>query len=247
MDFSTVADDFFVNLNLETALALPKNRETVLHFCEAVQKEFSSMTGFFQRETGEFVLEGDRHSGSYLWMELQPNRLTAGHFNPPDLQQAYRFLRWLLDRSTYFLGVSALDVECVDLMFGFNLDFKGNRDAIVAEALLDGSRFGALMSEQYARPVECQPSFIVAIDEECSLQARLSIETHSNSFQVRTGQYDEEPISVYFTIREYPASGRLLNIKESFPRQCETCEDIACRVIVPQVIRPLSTAIASAR
>ena len=49
-DLSSVADDFFVNLNLQTAMALPNSRETVLHFCEAVQKQFGPMRSFFQRE-----------------------------------------------------------------------------------------------------------------------------------------------------------------------------------------------------
>ena len=31
-DFSSAADDFFVNLNLQTNLALPTNRETLLPF-----------------------------------------------------------------------------------------------------------------------------------------------------------------------------------------------------------------------
>ena len=73
MDFNTVADDFFVNFDFQTTLALPNSRESVLHFCEAIQKEFPDMTSFYQRETGEFVLEGNHDTGSYQWMEMQAN------------------------------------------------------------------------------------------------------------------------------------------------------------------------------
>src|ERR1017187_9729356 len=157
-DFSNVADEFYVNLNLQTTLALPSGRETVLHFFEAVQKEFTEMTGFFQRETGEFVLEGNRDSGRYRWIELQTHRLSAGFFHPPSLAEAYRLHTWLLDRSVYFLGVSGMDVECLDVTFGFDMDFKGNRDAIVGQALLGGSPLAALGNEANTKTIECEPS-----------------------------------------------------------------------------------------
>jgi len=71
IDLLSAADDFFMNLNLQTTLALPTSRESILHFCEAVQKEFKSMASFYQRETGEYVLEGNRESGKYRWLEIQ--------------------------------------------------------------------------------------------------------------------------------------------------------------------------------
>lgn len=244
-DFSNIADDFFVNLSLQTTLALPDSRETVLHFCEAMQKEFTDMTAFYQRESGEYVLEGDRDSGSYQWMELQTRRLSAGCFNPPDLQTAYKMHQWILDRSVYYLGICGLDVESLDVLLGFNLDYSGNRDAIVADALLSGSPLGAILSGP-AKPIECEPSFVISLDEECYLQARLSLETRSSSYQVRTGRYDDEPISVYFTVRRYPRVGRLMDFQDSYRRQCEVCEDLAQRLVIPNVIQPIASAIASA-
>ena len=246
MDLRSLADDFFVNLNLQTTLSLPDSRETILHFCEAVQKEFVEMTSFYQRETGEFVLEGDRDSGSYQWMELQSRRLTAGFFNPPDVAAAYRMHRWLLERSMYYLGVSGLDIECMDVLFGFNLDYMGNRDAIVADALLGNSPLGNLLSAGGTNPIEFEPSLVLALEEECYLQARLSLETRSSSYQVRTGQYEDEPISVYFTVRQYPRLHKVLEFQKSFERQCEACEELTERLIVPNVIEPIAKAIASA-
>ncbi|MDP7162697.1 MAG: hypothetical protein QF792_04305 [Phycisphaerae bacterium] len=246
-DYSEAADDFFVNLNLQTTLALPNSREGILHFFEAVQRDFRAMASFYQRETGEYVLESNRQDGSYSWLELETNHMTAGFFNPPSLEEAYRLHRWLLDRSVYFLGISGLDVECLDILFGFNLDYDGNRDAIVAEALLGDSPLAALVGEDTAQCVECEPSLIIAIDEECYMQARISVETHSSSFQVRAGQYDDEPISIYFTIRRYPTSGKIINMTESLARQCKACEDLTQRIVIPQVVRPVALAIATAQ
>ena len=245
--FHDVADDFFVNTNIQTTLALPSSRETVLHFFEAVQKEFSQMTSFFQRETGEFVLEGDREGGTYPWLELQPRHFSAGYFNPADVEAAYRYHQWLLDRSVYYLGLSSLDIECMDVLYGCNLDYLGNRDAIVAQAMLMNSPLGSLLADEHARAIEFEPSMVIALDEGCYLQARLSLETRSSSYQVRTGQYEDEPISIYFTVRRHPVPGRLLDMKESFIQQCQIGEDMVQRVVIPQIIEPIAAAIASAQ
>ena len=247
MDFDSIADDYFTNMDLRTTLALPRARESVLHFYEAVQKKFPAMTSLYQRDSGEFVLEGDREGGSYPWVELQSHRLSAGYFNPPDVADAYKLHRWLLEGSVYFLGVSALDVETLDILFGFNMDYKGNRDAIVANAVLGGSALGAMGSELSAQPIECEPSIVLALDEDCYTQARLFLETSSNSFQVRTGQYDDQPISVYFTVRRYPRPSQVFNLKDSFDEQRETCEDLVSRWVIPNVIQPVAAAIASAQ
>ena len=247
MDFNSVADDFFVNLNLQTTLALPNSRETVLHFFEAVRKQFPEMTSFFQREGGEHVLEGDRDRGHYPWMELQTHNLAAGYFNPAGLDEAYSLHRWLLERSVYYLGVGGIDVDALDVLFGFNLDFRGNRDAVAAQALLSDCPLAALAGEASVTTIEFQPSLVVSLDEACDLQARLSLETRSSSYQVRTGQYDDEPISIYLTVRVYPSPGKAPDLVESFARQCEVCEDLAVRVVVPQVIQPLAAAIAASQ
>ncbi len=244
-DFNGLADDFFANVNLQTTMTLPTQRETVLHFCEAVQKQFSSMTSFYQRETGDFVLEGDRESGSYRWLELSPNRMAAGFFNPPDMAAARDLHAWLLDRSTYFLGVSSLDIEAIDVLVGFNMDFQGNRDEIVLQALLAGSPLAALDGEGSYRCIECEPNIVLSLDEDCYRQARIAVETRSSSYQVRTGQYSDEPISVYFTLRRYPRPGDLIEMVPAFEQQFETAEDLTCRIVLPQIVQPISAAISA--
>ena len=245
--FSNFSDDFFVNADLNTSLTLPRERETVLHFCESVQKQFTDLTDFYQREGGAHVLEGDRQSGSYRWMEIDTRRLASGSFNPEDMEDAYRLHRWILDRSRYFLGISHLDVESLDLVYGFNLDYVGNRDAIVCDALVAGTPLGALVGETDSAAISFEPSLIVAIDAECSLQARLAVETRNSSYQVRTGNYEQEPISVYFTIRAHPRPGERLDPTQSLSRQREIGEDLLGRVVIPAVVCPIATAIATAQ
>jgi len=243
--FNTVADDFFVNMNFQTTLALPDGRETILQFCQAVQKQFPSMTCLFQRDSGEFVLEGDREAGSYQWMELHTHRLSAGYFNPPNCAAAFRLQRWLLERSVYYLGVGGLDVECLDVTFGFNLDYAGNRDSIVAEALAANSPLGGLTAEGLGRCIEFEPNIVFALDGDCQLQARISLETRCGSYEVRTGQFGEEPISIYFTVRRYPRVGKVTDPVAKFDEISVICRDTAARIIVPQIVRPIATAIAA--
>ena len=246
MDYAGITDDFFVNVDLQTTLALPTSRESVLHLCETVQKQFASMTNLYHRDSGEYVLEGDRESGTYRWLELQSHRLSAGYFNPPKLSDAFDLHRWVLESSIYFLGVSPLDVEAMDVLFGFNMDYKGNRDAIIAQALLAGSPLDAMASEVSLRTIECEPSIVMSLDEECAMQARMSIETRCSNDQVRTGQYDNEPISVYFTVRRYPQPSEIIDLKQSYDVQRQACEDLICRAVIPHVIEPIVAAIASA-
>ena len=161
-EFLSVADDFFVNLNLQTVLDLPSSRETVLSFLEVVQKEFPDFAHFYHREEGEFILEGDHERGTYPWLEIQKNRLTAGYFNPPSLEKAYHQHRRILERCKYYLGMGGLDLECLDVLFGFNLTYNGNRDAVVAQALLNGSPLSALAGEPGAKALEFQPDFVIS-------------------------------------------------------------------------------------
>jgi len=246
-DFGSFSDDFFVNVDLHTSLPLPEGRETILQFCEAAQKQFRDLSDFYQREGGAYVLEGDRGSGSYRWMELESRRLSSGAFNPNDAEDAYRQHAWLLERSRYYLGISYLDIESLDLVYGFNLDYVGNRDAIVCEALLSGSRLGSLVGEADAVALNFEPSLVVALDAECGLQARLAVETRNSSYQVRTGDYEEEPISIYFAIRAYPRPGEQFDPPVSLTRQSAAGEELLARVVIPQVIRPIALAIAAAQ
>ena len=245
-DYRTAADDFFVNMDLETTLALPTSRETVLLFCEAIQREFPEMTGFFQRDGDTYVLEGDREKDQYRWMELHPKRLSSGAFNPADLDEASHLHRWLLDRSTYFLGIGGLDVDCLNVTLGFNFNFVGNRDEIVAAALLGDSPLAAMSSQAGVRCLEFQPWVVVSLDEECYLQARLGLETRSSSYEVRTGQYNDEPISVYLTVRRYDRPGETVKPVEWLAQLTRTCDDLVDQIVRPNVLRPLAEAIAAA-
>ncbi len=244
-EFGGLSDDFFINVCLQTTLALPQNRETVLGFCQAIQRQFPSMTSLTQREGHEYVLEGDRESSSYRWMELHSHRLTAGYFNPPSVDKAMAMHLWILERSRSFLDTGGLDVDSIDISYGFNLDYIGNRDDLVAEALLGQSPLAMLTGGGLGKCIECQPALVLALDSDCTTQGRLIVETRCDTFQVRTGQYTPDPIGVHFTVRRHPKPGQVIRLPDVLEELSGVVQDITHRLIVPHILEPISHLIAS--
>ena len=111
--------------------------------------------------------------------------------------------RLLLQLAPFHLGVSPVEIDYLDLMFGFDLAFSGNHDEVIAESLLADSPLICLTEESGAKPVDFQPSVTVALTEDCRLQARIDIVTRTNSYQVRTGDYCDDVISVCLILRRY--------------------------------------------
>ena len=243
--YSSDADDYYVNVNLNTEMELPSSRDTVLHYFEQMRKAFPDLSNFYTRESGDLVLEGDKEQDSYRWLAIEPRRLCSGHVNPQTLEDAYRQHEMVLDLAPHLLTISVLDCEALDVMFGFDFTFEGNHDEVVAEALGVGPALEGLFDVPGARVINFEPSLTLMLDETCRLQARLSVETRTNAYQVRTGDFPDDQISVYFTVRQYWGNGPAVSFVDSFRRQRDVGEDALQRVVIPKIIRPLAQAIAS--
>src|SRR4051812_19353347 len=189
------ADDFYINVNLGTAMELPSSRDTVLHFFEQMRKAFPDLNNFYTRESGDLVLEGDTDLEAYRWVAIEPKRLCTGHVNPESLAEAYRQHETVLDLAPHLLTISLLDCEALDVMFGFDFNYDGNHDEIVAEALGVGPALEGLFEIPGARVINFEPSLTLLLDETCKLQARLALETRSTAAQVRMGEFADEQIS----------------------------------------------------
>ncbi len=243
--FLAGCDDFYVNVNLNTEMELPTSRDTVLHFFEQMKKRYPDLNHFYTREQGDLVLEGDKEEESYRCLAIEPKRLCTGHVNPPTLEDAYAHHEMVLDLAPHLLTISVLDCEALDVMYGFDFDYDGPHDELVAEALGVGPAFDGLAETPGANVLNFEPSLTMALDDSCRLQARLSVETRTNAFQVRTGEFGDDQISVYFTIRQYWGSGPERSFVESFRKQAAIGEDLVVHQIVPRIIRPIARAIAS--
>jgi hypothetical protein len=193
--FAAFCDDFYINVRLGSQLNLPHQRETLLHFFERIQKEFPAMTRFRKNDNGEFNLEEDRSSHSYRWASVETKRLTGGHVNPPSVKDALKLHGLLLELAPYHLGISPIEVDYLDILFGFDLAFSGNHDEVIAESLYADSPLACLTDEPNAKAVDFQPTVTVALSDDCRLQARIDVVTRTNSYQVRTGDYSDDVIA----------------------------------------------------
>lgn len=243
--YSPMCDDFGVYAYLNTKLELPSNRETVLHFFEALQKVFPHMTDFERRESGDCILEEDRESGSYRWVSLETKRLCMGYVNPPTLEDADAQHEKVLELAPYHLDFSPLDIEALDATLVFDLNYCGNHDEVVAEALTTGSPWEPLVQMPSSKVLNFEPSLMLTLDEVCRLQARISIETRTNAYQVRTGQFPEAPVSVYFTVRQYWGKQPFKTFVESYQNQRRLGQELLDTRVIPNIVRPLAQTIAA--
>ncbi len=243
--YNAFCEDFYVNMRLGSQMALPHNRETLLHLFERVQKTYPGMTRFRKNDNGEFNLEEDRSSHSYRWVSLEPRRLSSGHVNPPSIEQSMGVHTMLLEAAPHHLGISPIEIDYLDVLFGFDLAFGGNHDEIIAESLLAECPLTCLTEEPGARAVDIQPSVTVSLSDDCRLQARIDVVTRTNSYQVRTGDYNDDVISVYLIVRRYWGDRPKDPLEELFQQMAKRADALCAAYIVPKILRPISSAIAS--
>ncbi|MBN1818489.1 MAG: hypothetical protein JW828_14095 [Sedimentisphaerales bacterium] len=246
--YSSLCDDFFVDLHVNTELDLPTERDTILHFFERIEKQFPGMGNFQRRDNGDFSLEEDRDGQRYRWITLEMDRLCAGCANPALMEDAYSLQRTVLELSPYMLGVNHLDIDSLDVTFTMDFDYQGNHDEVIADALYGNSAFSSLLEIPKARPLGFSPSAIVSLSQDCYCQARIAIESRTTVYEVRNGKYKpDEPISLYFTVRRYPRPGEKFDAPRSFDMQCRIAEDMMAEKIFPNFAAPLINAIAQRR
>jgi hypothetical protein len=243
--FGSFCDDFYVNMRLGSHMPLPNGRDTALHFFEQVQKRFPQMTRFRKGDSGEMNLEEDRAQESYRWLSLDGKRLTSGHVNPITVEDGLGLPTLLLELAPHQLGISGLEIDYLDVLLGFDLEFAGNHDEIVAESLMGASPLLCLGEEAGARFVDFQPSVTMALSEDCRLQARIDVVTRTSSYQVRSGEYGDEVISVYLILRRYWGERPRMALEEQLKEMAQRAEQLAQTRLVPNLLKPISTAIAS--
>lgn len=241
--YGVLCDDFYVNVNLGTEMELPNNRETVLHFFERVQKKFPTMRNFYCRERGDFVLEEDKDRGNYRWCTIESRRVCSGQVNPETIEEAMEQHRLVLELAPYNLSVSPLDCEALDLLFGFDFTYRGNHNQVVAEALGVGPAFERLLDTEGTTVVNHEPSLAIALDDQCRLQCRVSVESRTSAYHIRTGEYPEEQLSVYVTARQYGSLAADVTFAETLVELERICHDVLDKHVIENVLQPLARTI----
>lgn len=244
MNYSSVCDDWYCNLNLNTEMDLPQSRETVLHFFEQIQKQYPTMRNFYNRERGEFVLEEDKDRGAYRWTSVEMRRVCSGYVNPPALADALKQHELVLELAPFALTISPLDCESLSVQFGFDFTYRGNHNQLLAETLGVAPAYERLLEIAGATSINYEPALQLALDPECRTQVRLSVEARTTAYHVRTGEFPEEQLSVYLTARRYGSLDPGKSYNATMCHLAYLAREMVDQYVVDNVLRPLQQALA---
>ncbi len=249
-DLGAQCDDFYTSHRLFLKLGLAPDRETALHFFERVRREFPGMRRFRRRDDGTLILEEHRaevrDEEPRRWIRLESGCLRFGFFAPPDRPACRQFGRFVLEQAPFHLTISDLDIDHLEVVYGFDLEYCGNHDQLVAETLFGDHPLAQLfMGEECAHTIECQPYLGIALSPNCDVQAFLEIKGRTSSFEVRTGEYEPQLLSVFLTVRRYWGFDEGLDLMTVYEELSDAADELATRRVVPLIVNPLALAIAS--
>jgi hypothetical protein len=243
--YSSFCDEFGLFVYLNTKVDLPTNTETVLHFFDTVQKAFPELTEFERRDSGEYILEEDRDGDRIRSVALDARRLVSAFNNPTSLEEADLQHERILDLAPYHLDLSPLNCDSLEVVYSFEFAYQGNHDEVIAEALAPNSPFEPLMQHPGARVLHYEPSMVIALDEKCRLQARLWLESRTNTFQVQSENFPEAPISVYFMVNQIWGKTAPPSFTESYHNQRKVAQEFVDAYVIPNILRPLHQTISA--
>lgn len=241
--YGTFCEDYYLNMNLGTEMDVPQSRETMLHFFEQVQRRYPQMQHFYGREKGEYVLEEEKGQGPYRWVSVEPRRINSGYVNPENLDDAVEQHQSVLELVPYELSISPLDCESLGVVLGFDFTCRGNHSEVLAEALGINPGLEKFLSIPQSRIISHEPAIQFALDEDCKTQCRISFETRTTAYHVRTGEFPEEQLSVYLMVRRFESLSSGETYADEFKRLASLCKDIADDYLVESVLVPLQAAI----
>ena len=242
--FGALCTDFYVNQKVSLKMDLPSARETVLDMFDRIRKELPHMERF-RRYEGELALESAERDAQYSWLALRRTTIRSGSVNPESLEDAYNLHRLVLDVAPYFLSISPLDVEFMELVFGFDLEAQANRNEVVLEALMGDSPLASLVKTNEEAVLEAQPFIGFCLNEKCDLQAFVEVKTRTRTAEIAEGRFDDQPVSVYLTVRQYGPLKTIQELQTVFAMLAGHIERLAEDRVIPHVVMPLRERIMS--
>jgi len=242
--YGALCTDFYVEQKLALKMDLPSDREPILHFFDQFRRRMPAMNRF-RRYDGELLLESTRRSAEYQWLALRRNSVRSGFVNPDTLDQAYAMHRLILETVPYHLTVSPLDVDYIELIFGFDLECSDNHDEVVYDALLANTPLGELLRVPDAEMLDVQPMFRVAFDQPGDLQATFEVRTRQKSRRGSSQAFRNEPISLFLVCRQYGPVDKVQDMQPMFDQLAHYCEKLANEKLIPNVLAPIARHITS--
>lgn len=243
--FNAFTSDFYVNMRLQVKMDLPTNRETVLSLFERLRRDRPEMTRF-RRYDNELALEGggENNDPSQRWVGVRKTSIRTGDVNPASLADGLKLHRLVLDVAPNYLNISALDIEYVELVYGFDLPATGNHDAIVADALIGTGPLASLLNIRNAIPTSFQPVFGLALSEDAELQVQFEVKTRP-SRAPKGEEAGASPITVICALRKYGVLSDIKDLPSVLRTLAATGEDMIETRVIPHMLKPIHQVIAS--
>lgn len=242
--FGALCTDFYINQKLALKMDLPGDRETILHLFDQVRKAIPGMDRF-RRYEQELALESSRREAEYRWLAIRRTSVRTGHVNPRSMAESYSLHQLILDQAPHHLTISPLDVDYLELLFGFDLECKANHDAIVAEALFSQSPIANALRGDDTKVLDVQPIFGLSLSDNGDTQAYFEVKTRTKSRRGQSRKYRNEPISVFLTVRKYGPVRAADDLHAMFDTLAQHAETLATERLVPCLLTPISRAITS--
>jgi len=236
--FGALCGDFFINQKLALKMDLPSDRETVLHMFDLVRKAIPRLERFHRYEN-EFILESSRREPAYQWLGLRQHSIRTGHVNPDSMEDAYALHRLILETAPYHLTISPLDIDYVELQFGFDLECHGNHDEVVAAALFGQSPMGELVSRAQGKLIDVQPVFGQSLTDKGDLQAFIDVKTRQRGRRGSSKRFKHEPINVALSLRQFGPVHDVAELTPILENMAKKAESLATDQVVPFVLTPI--------
>ncbi|MBY0260790.1 MAG: hypothetical protein K2Q20_00500 [Phycisphaerales bacterium] len=250
-DYAAFASDFYINMRMNLKMDLAMRRDTVLSMFDRIRREFPGMERF-KRYTDELALESrpdaEGASAHQQWIAVRKTSLRSGSVNPESNQAGYALHKLLVQSAPYYLDISALDIEHVELLWGFDLPAAGNHDSIVCSALLADSPLAGLLGAAgragtHAKAVDCQPTLGVALSDDGRRHAVIEAKTRNHSVALPDGR--EQPISLYLIIRQHGPFKDVKDLLQELASIATQGEELLDAWVIPKLLNPLREAISS--
>lgn len=247
-NFGAFCDEHSVLSRLHLKLELEPSRETVVHFLDQVRRAYPKMTRLRPREDGALTLDEDALEDAVRRnLKLAPTALRFGIFNPPELESVLQFGKHVLTQAPVQLTLSDLDIDYLEVVYNFNLEYRGNHDELIAETFYVNHPLIAAVTTNQTSVIDCQPFVGVALTADCEQQLTVEIKARTTSTELRSGEYEAADITVVLSTRQYWNADGGSDLVAAHRQLATIGSRFAQDRIVPMVVQPLAAAIASRR
>ena len=237
--FEDICRDFCVNQKLALKMDLPAAREPVLDLFGRLRKDLPRLSDLHRYPDGEVALESTEDERDFLWVAMRQLSLKSGWVNPGTLEDAYRMHRTVLEVAPYFLSISPLDVDHLELVYAFDFDCDGNRDEVVLDALLGGSPLGEFADPATDMVLDAQPFVALALADAPDMHVYVEVKTRLPRGETAVTREGTDPLSVMLTVRRTGPVRALGDLPTHLAALSGHGERLVEQRLIPRVLMPL--------